>query len=162
MPDLTSMAATLGALLKEKQHTIAVTESSCGGLISAALVAIPGASAFYRGGAVIYTRVAQQGLLHIPDSAMEGIRASSEPYALLNSRTVRQALGVTWALSETGASGPTGNAYGDSAGHACFAVSGPVERTLTLETANDDREANMWVFAKAALDLLDQCLREST
>ena len=162
MPDLTSMAATLGALLKEKQHTIAVTESSCGGLISAALVAVPGASAFYRGGAVIYTRVAQQGLLHIPDSAMAGIRASSEPYALLNSRTVRQALGVTWALSETGASGPTGNAYGDSAGHACFAVSGPVERTLTLETAADDREANMWVFAKAALDLLDQCLREST
>ena len=161
MPDLTSMAASIGALLKETQESLAVTESSCGGLISASLVAVPGASAYYRGGAVVYTRVAQQGLLQVPDSAMTGIRASSEPYAMLNSRTVRESLGTTWALSETGASGPTGNAYGDSAGHACIAVSGPVERSITLETGDDDREANMWVFAKAALDLLEQCVKEA-
>ncbi|MQF69242.1 CinA family protein [SAR202 cluster bacterium AD-804-J14_MRT_500m] len=160
MPDLTSMGANIGTLLKKNQHTIGITESSCGGLISATLVAVPGASAFYRGGAVVYTRVAQEGLLQISDNAMLGIRASSEPYALLNSRTIRQALGVTWALSETGASGPTGNSYGDAAGHACFAVSGPVERTLTLETAKSDREENMWVFASAALELLEQCLME--
>lgn len=160
MPDLTSVGAAVGALLKEKQHTIAITESSCGGLISATLVSVPGASAFYRGGAVVYTRIAQEGLLHIPESAMSDIRASSEPYALLNSRTIRQTLGVTWALSETGASGPTGNSYGDAAGHACFAVSGPVERTFTLETATSDREGNMWIFASSALDLLKQCLME--
>ena len=92
---------------------------------------------------------------------MEGLRASSEPYALLNARTVREKLETTWALSETGASGPTGNSYGDSAGHACFAVSGPVERSMTLETGSSDREANMWVFAKAALDLLEQCIKEA-
>ena len=161
MPDLNSMASSVGALLKETQQTIAVTESSCGGLISASLVAVPGASAYYRGGAVIYTRVAQQGLLGIPDEAMANIRASSEPYALLNARTVRETLGTTWALSETGASGPTGNRYGDSAGHACIAVAGPVERAITLETGDADREANMWVFTRAALDLLEQCVRES-
>ena len=161
MPDLNSMASSVGALLKETQQTIAVTESSCGGLISASLVAVPGASAYYRGGAVVYTRVAQQGLLRVPDEAMANIRASSEPYALLNARTVRESLGTTWALSETGASGPTGNRYGDSAGHACIVVSGPVERAITLETGNADREANMWVFAKAALDLLEQCVKES-
>ena len=161
MPDLNSMASSVGALLKETQQTIAVTESSCGGLISVSLVAVPGASAYYRGGAVIYTRVAQQGLLGIPDEAMANIRASSEPYALLNARTVRESLGTTWALSETGASGPTGNRYGDSAGHACIAVAGPVERSITLETGDADREANMWVFARAALDLLEQCVRES-
>ncbi len=161
MPDLSSMASSVGALLKETQQTIAVTESSCGGLISASLVAVPGASAYYRGGAVIYTRVAQQGLLGIPDEAMANIRASSEPYALLNARTVRESLGTTWALSETGASGPTGNRYGDSAGHACIAVAGPVERAITLETGDADREANMWVFTRAALDLLEQCVKES-
>ncbi len=161
MPDLYSMASSVGALLKEAQQTIAVTESSCGGLISASLVAVPGASAYYRGGAVIYTRVAQQGLLGVPDEAMADIRASSEPYALLNARTVRESLGTTWALSETGASGPTGNRYGDSAGHACIAVAGPVERAITLETGDADREANMWVFARAALDLLEQCVKES-
>ena len=161
MPDLSSMAASVGALLKETEQTLAVTESSCGGLLSACLVSIPGASAYYRGGAVVYTRFAQRGLLQVPDSAMTGIRASSEPYALLNARTVRESLDTTWALSETGASGPTGNSYGDSAGHACIAVTGPVERAITLETGDDNREANMWVFAKAAFDLLEQCIRES-
>jgi PncC family amidohydrolase len=161
MPDLSSMAASVGALLKETEQTLAVTESSCGGLLSACLVSIPGASTYYRGGAVVYTRFAQKGLLQVPDSAMTGIRASSEPYALLNARTVRESLDTTWALSETGASGPTGNSYGDSAGHACFAVTGPVERAITMETGDANREANMWVFAKAAFDLLEQCVRES-
>ena len=161
MPDLNPMAASVGALLKETQQSIAVTESSCGGLISASLVAVPGASAYYVGGAVVYTRTSQRGLLQVPDEAMTDIRASSEPYALLNARTVRESLGTTWALSETGASGPTGNRYGDSAGHACIAVTGPVERAITVETGDSDREANMWVFARAALDLLEQCVRES-
>ena len=160
MPDLSSMAASVGALLKESDQTLAVSESSCGGLLSACLVVIPGASAYYRGGAVVYTRFAQRGLLQVPDSAMTGIRASSEPYALLNARTVRESLDTTWALSETGASGPTGNSYGDSAGHACFAVTGPVERAITMETGDANREVNMWVFAKAAFDLLEQCVRE--
>ena len=109
MPDLTSMSAAVGALLKERQQTVAVTESSCGGLISASLVAVPGCSAFFVGGATIYTRTAQYGLLHVAESAFEGIRSSSEPYALMNSRNVREALGTTWALSETGASGPRAN-----------------------------------------------------
>jgi PncC family amidohydrolase len=151
----------VGALLKQTQQTVAVSESSCGGLISATLVAIPGASAYFTGGAVVYTRVSQQGLLGVPDTAMADMRASSEPYALLNARTVRESLQTTWALSETGASGPTGNRYGDAAGHACIAVAGPVERVITLETGDANREANMWAFAKAALELLEQCVRES-
>ncbi len=161
MPDLSAIAAPVGALLKQTQQTVAVSESSCGGLISATLVAIPGASAYFTGGAVVYTRVSQQGLLGVPDTAMADIRASSEPYALLNARTVRESLQTTWALSETGASGPTGNRYGDAAGHACIAVAGPVERVITLETGDANREANMWAFAKAALELLEQCVRES-
>src|SRR5918992_2281435 len=161
MPDLSSMAASVGALLKQRQQTIAVSESACGGLISASLVAVPGASAYYVGGTVVYTRVAQKGLLQVPDQAMAGIRASSEPYALLNARTVRESLGTTWGLSETGASGPTGNRYGDAAGHACIAVTGPVERVITLETGDANREANMWAFARAALELLERCIQES-
>ena len=122
MPNLTSLSESIGALLKETGESLSVSESSCGGLISATLVAVPGASAYYVGGSVVYTRAAQQGLLDVPESAMEGIRASSEPYAQLNARTIRERLGTTWAVSETGASGPTGNRYGDSAGHACIAV----------------------------------------
>lgn len=162
MPDLSSMAVTVGSLLKQYQQTVAVAESAAGGLISAALVAVPGASAYYAGGAVIYTRAARQGLLQVPDHAMTGIRPSSEPYALLKARTVRKSLGTTWGLSETGASGPTGNSYGDSPGHACIAVAGPVERVITLETGGADREANMWTFATAALELLERCVREAS
>ena len=125
------------------------------------MVALPGASAYYVGGAVIYTRTGQAGLFGVPDEAMEGLRASTEAYALLNARAVRERLGTTWALSETGASGPTGNRYGDAAGHACIAVSGPVERAITVETGDSDREANMWAFAKAAYGLLEECIRES-
>ena len=161
MGDLSSMAASIGALLKQYQQTIAVAESAAGGLISASLVAVPGASAYYLGGSVIYTRSSQQGLLRVPDHAMADMRASSEPYALLNARTVRELLGTTWGLSETGASGPTGNRYGDAVGHACIAVAGPIERVITLETGDADRETNMWAFTKAALELLERCVQES-
>ena len=162
MPTLTEMSSSLGELLKRTGQTFAVSESAGGGLISATLVAVPGASAYYVGGVVVYTRIAQRGLLQVPDQAMEGIRASSEPYAILNARTVRESLGTTWALSETGASGPTGNRYGDSAGHSCIAVAGPVERAITVETGDSDREANMWKFAAAALELLEECVKEAS
>lgn len=161
MPDLTSLAAAVGALLKEKQHTIAVSESSCGGLISASLVSIPGASAYYQGGTVIYTQSARQGILNITEADMTGMRASTEPYALLTARNLHARIGSTWVLAETGASGPSGNRYGDDAGHACFAVLGPVQRSKTLETGNSDREANMWAFAKDALAFLEACIRDS-
>ena len=161
MPELTSLAASVAALLTESKQTIGVAESSAGGLISAALVAVPGASAYYLGGSVVYTLASRRGLLRISEEAMAGMRASTEAYALLKARTIRQHLDATWGLAETGASGPTGNRYGDAAGHACIAVTGPVERAITVETGKGDREANMWAFTKAALDLLEACLRDS-
>lgn len=159
MPDLSSMAASVGELLKQRQQTIAVAESSCGGLLSASLVAVPGASAYYLGGAVVYTGPARLELLRVSDDVMAEMRASTEPYAMMKAHTIRGLLGTTWGLSETGASGPTGNRYGDAAGHACIAVAGPVERVITVETGSADREANMWAFAKAAFELLEQCIR---
>jgi PncC family amidohydrolase len=160
MPDLTSLAASLGALLKARGQTVGVAESASGGLISAALVAVPGASTYYLGGSVVYTQASREGIMEVTSNMMEGMRASTEPYARMNARIIRDKLGATWGLSETGASGPTGNRYGDAAGHACIAVVGPVERSLTLETGSADREANMWTFAKTALDLLETCIKE--
>ncbi len=162
MKDLTLLGRTVGELLKTQSHTIAVAESSAGGLISAALLSVPGASAYFLGGGVIYTHEARRSLLAMPDEALEGIRASTEEYALRLARQVRERFETTWGLSETGATGPTGNAYGDAAGHACFAVVGPVEETLTLETRSPDREANMWTFTQTALDLLARSIQKST
>jgi PncC family amidohydrolase len=159
MAELATIAATLGALLKERKETIAVAESSTGGLISAALLAVPGASAYFLGGGVIYTQAARRALLQLPDDSVKGIRSSSEPYALLKARTIRERLGATWGLAETGASGPTGNRYGDAPGHTCIAIAGPVELAITLETGHGDREKNMWAFTRAALELLERSLR---
>jgi PncC family amidohydrolase len=158
--DLTALAAALGARLVERRETVAVAESSAGGLISAALLAVPGASAYFLGGSVVYTRAARRALLRIPDEAVEGIRSSTEAYALLAARAVRELLGATWGLAETGATGPTGNRYGDAAGHVCLAIAGPVERAATLETGHGNREKNMSTFARAALDLLGSALGE--
>lgn len=154
MQTLLPLATKIAARLKERRETIAVSESSAGGLISAALLAVPGASAYFLGGAVVYTRQARAALLGIEMEHMAGIRPATEPYAALLATTVQARFGATWGLSETGATGPTGNSYGDAAGHACIGVAGPVAATLTIETGAADREANMRAFAAAALELL--------
>ena len=167
MQTLILRAEQAGRLLKERSETIVVAESSTGGLISAALLAMPGASAYFLGGAVVYTQMARQALMDIGDLKALGMRASTEPYARLLAQTARQRFSATWALSESGASGPTGNRYGDAAGHCCLAIvgatkTGAVERAITLETGSGDRVANMRAFSVAALDLLLEVLAGKT
>ena len=154
MKDLVATAEKIAAKLIERHQTIAVAESSTGGLISAALLAVPGASAYFLGGGVIYTRDARRILMDIPDDAMKGIRSASEPYAQLLASQIRQRFSTDWGLSETGATGPSGNRYGDAAGHSCMAVAGPQTAVTTLETGSADRLANMHSFAATALNLL--------
>jgi nicotinamide-nucleotide amidase len=158
MQDLLPRAERLAVILKNRRETIVVAESSTGGLISAALLSVPGASAYFLGGAVVYTLRARRALLDIQDAAVAGMRGASEPYALLMARTARQQFSANWSLAESGATGPTGNRYGDAAGHTCLAVTGAVERAITLETGSSDRVANMRAFAAAALDLLAESL----
>jgi PncC family amidohydrolase len=153
MQSLVPIAEKIADVLIARKETIAVAESSTGGLITAALLAVPGASAYFLGGAVVYTRASRTALLGISDAEMKGLRASTETYALLIARRVRERHGATWGLGESGATGPTGNRYGDAAGHTCLSVAGPVERAITLETGSADRRANMDAFAKRALEL---------
>lgn len=160
MEDLEALAAELGEALKARRETVAVAESSSGGLVSAALLSVPGASKYFLGGAVVYTPKARVMLMDIPREALAGMRSASEPYALLLARTARERFGATWGISETGAAGPTGNGYGDAPGHTCIAVSGPAEASLTIETGETDRSANMRAFAAATLALLKRALAD--
>ena len=154
MQDIFPIAEQIAAKLVARKQTVAVAESSTGGLISASLLAVPGASAYFLGGAVVYTRDARRILMDISDDAMRGIRSASEPYAKLLADQVRKRFATDWGLSETGATGPTGNRYGDAAGHSCMAVAGVETKVITLETGSNDRQANMQAFAKMALTLL--------
>lgn len=159
MTELENAAARIASLLVARRQTVALAESSAGGLISAALLTVPGASAFFLGGAVVYTAAAREALLGLGTDRMRGLRSASEPYAQLLAATIRGRLGTVWGLAETGAAGPTGNRYGDAAGHACLAIAGPAELVRTLETGSSDRAANMAAFSVAALALFEEALK---
>ena len=153
-----ALAARVAQALTARRQTVAISESSTGGLVSAALLAVPGASAFYVGGGIIYTGVAREGLLGVSATMIAGMRSATVPMAQLLAQTVRSKLGADWGLAETGAAGPSGNRYGDAAGHCCLAVDGPRNASRVLATGVSDRAANMATFAHAALALLADVL----
>jgi nicotinamide-nucleotide amidase len=156
--ELLPRAERIAALLKARSETISIAESSTAGLVSAALLAVPGASAYFLGGAVVYTRQSRTALLGVTEAELVGITPSTEAYALLFARKIRGQLATSWALGETGTAGPTGSRYGHGAGRSCIAICGRVERSITVETGKSDRVENMLVFATEALDLLEKCL----
>jgi PncC family amidohydrolase len=158
MDRLLPLAHRIAARLIERKETIAVAEGSAGGLIAAVLLAVPGASAYFVGGAVVYTSAARAALAGIEAADMTGIRPASEPYATLLAQRMRERLNATWGLAEAGAAGPSGNRYGDPAGHTCVAIAGPLQKVVTLRTGNADREANMRAFAARALELLAESI----
>jgi PncC family amidohydrolase len=158
MERLLPLAEQVGQALISRGETVGISESSSGGLISAALLAVPGASTFYRGCGIIYTPQAFRGLMGLTKEDIEGMRSATEPYALLMARTIREKLRASWGLCETGASGPNGNGYGDAAGHVCVGVVGDVEIAQTVESGLSDRKENMYLFAEAALNFLHKQL----
>ena len=160
MSQLSTIAADVAVQLKQAEQTIAVAESSTGGLISSALLAIPGASAYFLGGSVIYTLEARRELLGLSDQQLDNLKPLSEEYVSVCARTIRQKLGATWAIAELGATGPGDTRYGHSPGICVLAIDGPVQLTRQIETGSGDREENMWAFVAAAVELLDQALNQ--
>ena len=160
MDRITELGAALGQLLKDRGESIAIAESSTGGLVSAALLSVPGASEYFMGGGVIYTRAARRGLLDFSELDAQ-MRAATQDYASRLASDIRDRLGATWGIGESGATGPTGNSYGDAPGHTCFAVVGPVSRAMTLETGSDVREANMLRFAEETIAFARQTIADA-
>jgi len=160
-PDLLAAGRRAGDALVQRAHTVAVAEGSCGGLVSAALLAVPGASAYYRGGAVIYTGAAVRSLLGTAVPRPEPLRGASEPFARWLAEEIAADLGTTWGVGEGGATGPSGNPYGDPPGHCWMAVHGPAPATRHLLTGDDRRAENMAAFATAVLTLLAEQVEAS-
>ncbi len=158
MAEWSDLAIEVGALLKGRGQTVAVAESSSGGLISAALLSVPGASAYFKGGGACYTGAAKQILMGVSAEDMAESRASTETHAIVLARSAVSQLEADWGIGETGAAGPTGNQYGDAPGHCCVGVTGQMERVITIDTRSEDRPANMIAFTEAALNLLKDCM----
>ena len=160
MTSLSTHAGPLAAILKARKDTIGVAESSTGGLISASLLAVPGASAYFLGGTIIYTLRARRELLGLDQATIERQTPLTEAYVTLCAETIRTRLGATWGLAELGASGPAGSSYGHPPGICVLAAVGPITLTRRLETGSAEREANMEIFTRAALDLLHEALAQ--
>ena len=158
--ELTTAADRVGATLREREETVAIAEGSAGGLVSAALLSIPGASAYYVGGAVVYTATASRVWMAGEVDVPAGMRGATEEFATWLAASARRKLGATWGLGEAGAAGPA-NPYGDPAGHTWVAVDGPMTASRNLLTGLDDRPANMIAFAIAGLELLDDTIRSA-
>lgn len=155
---LAVLAQRVGETLRARRQTVAVAESSAGGLVSAALLAIPGASAYFLGGAVVYSRRAGKALMGLTADDMVGLRGETEPYARMMAERVQASHRATWGLCESGAAGPSGSPYGDAAGHLCLAVAGPGTHSRTLATGIAERATNMDLFARELLRLFDEVL----
>jgi PncC family amidohydrolase len=157
---LNRWAGEIGERLVARRETVSVAESSAGGLISAALVAVPGASRFYRGGVVFYTLGGLRALLgDATDLPLPG-RGACEEMARFLAPAAKAKLQADWAIGESGASGPDGNPYGDPPGHAWVSCAGPggLVRAENVLTGDADRAANMEVFAARALAQLAAAL----
>ncbi len=161
MESLLPLAEKASDLLKSRGEKIAVSESSVGGLVSAALIAQPGASAFFLGSTVIYTREAGRVLRDRSILKLEGLEPLTPEFAQAMADGFKIQMGSDWSTSEMGAAGPAGSPYGPKPGTAVVAVSGPVSKGRLVETGSAFRAQNMRLFGKAQLELLIECLEEA-
>ena len=160
MITLSTQATLVADVLKARKQTVGVAESSTGGLISANLLAVPGASAYFLGATVIYTLRARRELLGIDKVELDRQQPLTEAYVSLCAQTIRTRLAATWGIAELGATGPAGTSYGHPPGICVLAVVGPVTLTRRIETGSPDREGNMQTFTRAALELLHEALEQ--
>lgn len=158
---LAAIGAQAGALLKARGQTIAVVDGATGGLISASLLAMSGASAFYLGGGVIYTLKGRRIVLGHPPGSLRGLTSATEDYAIAQASLIRERYGADWGIAETGAAGGgSSHPLGVTSGTSAVAVAGPdgVVAARLVQTGSNDRLANMQAFTKVALRLLHETL----
>lgn len=147
----------LAASLTRAGESVAIAETSAGGLIAAELLAQSGASKFFRGGVVVYSKHSKQAVLGLdPDSSQP---TSTEPHALELAAAVREKLGSDWGVGETGVAGPSANSRGIAPGVCAIGVVGPdgVSVSTTLWPSDDLSAAD--AYGQPAAVPRDQAMR---
>jgi nicotinamide-nucleotide amidase len=156
------LAEEIAALLTARGETVTVAESTAGGLISAALLWVPGASRYFAGGAVVYTLDSRVALAGVTPESVANYQGTTPEMLLEMAASLRQRLAATWCIAESGLAGPGPGRTGRPPGRAVLGVSGPVSRSDVIETGIDDREENMVRFTTAALVLMRDALQQAS
>lgn len=139
--------------LAVRGHTLAVVESMPGGLLSARLTAIPGASLTFLGGVTAYTPTAKMALLGLPSSFLADHGTVSEATTIALAEAVQRALGATWGLAVTGNAGPGAEGRAP-VGAVFFAVAGPGGTSSERRNLPGDRSEVQLRGTAVALDFL--------
>ena len=156
--DLHPQALRIAEALRARGEKVAVADGATGGLIMASLLTVPGALNFFKGGGVVYSFKARNVLFDLPRDAYDGMVSASEDYALQQARAIRDRMGASWGIAESGSAGSSKHPMGVVSGRSVAAIAGPdgVEEVAILETDSDDRIDNMQAFTRNALNLLEQ------
>ncbi len=163
IPDLTvsveseDLAPVVHQRLRQSGQTLAVAESCTGGHVMSALVDIPGASAFLKGGVVAYAVEIKERVLDVPRTLIEQYSVVSEPVALAMAQGVRRLFGTDWAVATTGNAGPEKGQSDAGPGTCVIAVVGPgVEKVDTFRFGQPREKAIQRTVSKAFEMLLKE------
>jgi PncC family amidohydrolase len=159
--DQKQLAEEIAAILTQRTQTVAVAESTSGGLVSAALLWVPGASRYYAGGGVLYTLNSRTQLAGVPAESLANYQGTTQAMILELAESMRARLGATWCIAEAGLAGPTPGRSGAPPGRTNLGIAGPISRAATIETGSNDREWNMGEFTTLALRYLRDALHEA-
>jgi PncC family amidohydrolase len=154
-----AVAARVLEVLARRGETLATAESLTGGLLSARLTDVPGASRSFVGGVVSYATRVKVSALGVPPAVVQEHGVVSEQCALAMADGVRDRLDATWGVATTGVAGPD-RQEGRAVGTVWVALSGPAGATARLLDLSGDRTAIRRSAGDAALELLADELGE--
>ena len=150
--EIYALAELVGKRLSERQKSIAVAESSTGGMLGAALTEIPGSSAYFLGGIIAYANAVKVGVLGVPQAVLDTEGAVSAMTAAAMAEGVRKLLKADIGLSITAVAGPGESEY-KQAGLTYIGIADPAPRSVRYRWSGD-RWFNRRQSVLAALQLL--------
>jgi nicotinamide-nucleotide amidase len=149
-----TLESVVGALLRERNQTLATAESCTGGLLGSRITDIAGSSAYYLGGIVSYTAAAKTALAGVDPQLIAEHGEVSEAVAVALATGIRERFGATWGVGITGIAGPGGGSEAKPVGTVHVAVAGPHGHKHRHILWQGPRAIVKWYSTQQALDLL--------
>ncbi len=147
-------------ILWETEKTVSTAESCTGGRIGEAMIAVPGASKYFKGGIISYVDEVKENLLGVDHQLLEEKTAVCEEVAIAMVKGACQALNTDYAISATGFAGPTGGTKEIPVGTIWLAC-GSQDRVVTLKLDEDQgRDINLTNATNKAMELFLAFLKE--